>query len=40
MARAFLRSYYVKNLFMQIQYVLLKKRQSEYLKAIYEIRGR
>ena len=37
MARAFLRSY---NLFMQIQYELLKHRQSEYLKAIYETRGK
>ena len=37
MARAFLRS---KNLFMQIQYELQKQRQSEYLKAIYEIRGK
>ena len=37
MARAFLRSY---NLFIQIQYELLKHRQSEYLKAICETRGK
>ena len=37
MVRAFLRS---KNLFIQIQYELLKHRQSGYLKAIYEIRGK
>ena len=37
MARAFLRSL---NLFMQIQYEFLKHRQSEYLKAICDIRGK
>ena len=37
MAQAFLRS---ENFFMRIQYELLKHCQSEYLKAICEIRGK